>query len=123
MEEQTKGYVHSIETLGSVDGPGVRFVVFIHGVACVMNFAATRHTRNIGERKRIYCRCNFRPSRTLPRSYWETRRITISGGEPLLQIDFLIELFKGEERGIHQSATCGNHLAMMSLSFFSRLKS
>ena len=74
-----KGFVHSIESFGSVDGPGIRFLIFLQG--CPM-------------------RCQFCHN---PDS-WKTGvgGITVSGGEALMQIDFLIELFeKAHQRGIN----------------------
>ncbi|MDD7770677.1 pyruvate formate-lyase-activating protein [Suipraeoptans intestinalis] len=97
-----EGYVHSIETFGSVDGPGVRFVIFLSGCGFRCQYchnpdtwklhAGTRRTAEelIAQAKK------YRP-------YWgETGGITVSGGEPLLQIEFLTELFqKAKEEGIH----------------------
>ena len=48
MEEKTIGYVHSIETFGSVDGPGLRFVVFMQGCRMRCQFCHNPDTWNIG---------------------------------------------------------------------------
>ena len=98
----TKGYIHSIESFGSADGPGVRFLIFLSG--CNMR---CRFCHNVDTWKQS--RDDARTADELLdmaeryRSYWGKKGgITVSGGEPLLQIDFLLELFtKAKERGIH----------------------
>ncbi|WP_301359492.1 pyruvate formate-lyase-activating protein [Enterococcus spodopteracolus] len=123
MEEQTKGYVHSIETFGSVDGPGVRFVVFMQGCRMRCEFCHNPDTWNIGGGKE-YTADVILDQAERYRSYWGKQGgITISGGEPLLQIDFLIELFqKAKERGIHTTIdTCGKPFSHDE-PFFSRFE-
>lgn len=100
----TKGYIHSIETFGSVDGPGLRYIVFLKG--CRMRCAFC-HNADTWEMQTDDVRT---PDEILDhaeryRTYWgEDGGITVSGGEPLLQIDFLIELFqKAKQRNI---STC-----------------
>ena len=97
-----KGRVHSIETVGSVDGPGVRFVIFLQGCAMRCKFCHNADTWKLESDERrsadelIDQALRYRP-------YWgEEGGITVSGGEPLLQIDFVTELFqKAKEKGIH----------------------
>ena len=88
MENQ-KGYVHSLESFGSVDGPGVRYVIFLSG--CPMRCQFCHNPDELLEKALRY------------RNYWGDKGgITVSGGEPLMQIDFLTELFrKAKEKGIH----------------------
>lgn len=95
------GHIHSIETCGTVDGPGMRFVVFFKG--CPMRC--------------LYC---HNPDTWDPRGgeehtaedlleqfdslhhFYKNGGITATGGEPLMQIDFLIDLFeKAKAKGIH----------------------
>ena len=95
-----KGAVHSIETFGSVDGPGVRFVIFLKAVPCAANIAIIRIPGNAGSRIQTVSIAEKRAMRY--RSYWgKNGGITVSGGEPLLQIDFLLDLFQRLKRGKH----------------------
>ena len=93
MSEEKQGYVHSFETFGLVDGPGVRFVVFMQGcrMRCKYCHNPETWTQGVGERwsaEDVYRRASRY------RAYWgKTGGITVSGGEPLLQLDFLTELF------------------------------
>ncbi len=97
-----KGAIHSIETFGSVDGPGIRFIVFLKGckLRCKYCHNADTWDPNSEDMRTPDEILDFAERY---RSYWgEEGGITVSGGEPLLQIDFLIELFtKAKERGIN----------------------
>jgi pyruvate formate lyase activating enzyme len=97
-----KGAIHSIETFGSVDGPGIRFIVFLKGckLRCKYCHNADTWDPNSEDMRTPDELLDFAERY---RSYWgEEGGITVSGGEPLLQIDFLIELFKkAKERGIN----------------------
>lgn len=89
-----QGFIHSFETFGSVDGPGVRFVVFMQG--CSMR---CRYCHNPDSWK-IRAGEPFDVSQVVERalryrSYWGSEGgVTVSGGEALLQIDFVTELFE-----------------------------
>lgn len=97
-----KGAIHSIETFGSVDGPGIRFIVFLKGcdLRCKYCHNADTWDHNSNDMRTADEILDFAERY---RGYWgEDGGITVSGGEPLLQIDFLIELFtKAKERGIN----------------------
>lgn len=95
------GYIHSIETFGSVDGPGVRFIIFLKGCPMRCRFCHNPDTWSMNEARRMTAdELLDRASRF--RAYWgKEGGITVSGGEALLQIDFVTELFrKAHERGI-----------------------
>ena len=96
-----KGRIHSIETFGTVDGPGIRLVVFLQG--CPMRClychnpdtwgAAAEMERTAEEILELHER---------NKGYYKQGGITVSGGEAMLQIPFLIELFtKAKEKGVH----------------------
>lgn len=97
----TKGRIHSIESMGTVDGPGLRFVVFVQG--CPMRCAYchnpdtwSTHAGTLMDPEDILAQMEHN------RSFYKNGGITVTGGEPLLQIDFLIDLFTlAKERGIH----------------------
>lgn len=89
-----KGRVHSIESFGSADGPGVRFMVFLHGCPLRCQFCHNPDTWGSKKYEEMSADQILRQALRY-KNYWGTNGgITISGGEPLLQIDFLLELFK-----------------------------
>ena len=81
------GYIHSFESFGTVDGPGVRFVVFFQGCPC--HNPDTWNT-NIGVR---YSSEEIIEKITRNAPFYTTGGLTATGGEPMLQLDFLTELF------------------------------
>lgn len=100
--EECKGKIHSFETFGAADGPGVRFVVFMQGcnLRCQYCHNADTWDKNGGS--------VMTPSRVMEKamrysSYWgKNGGITLSGGEPLVQLDFAVELFRlCREKGIN----------------------
>ena len=106
----TKGYIHSLESFGSVDGQGVRYVIFLSGCAMRCKFCHNPDTWNM-QAGTPYTADELLEKALRYRSYWGSKGgITVSGGEPLLQIDFLLELFtKAKEKGVHTTLdTCGN---------------
>lgn len=96
------GRVHSTESFGSADGPGVRYLIFLQGCSMRCRYCHNVDTwaTNKGELKSAD---ELLDQAERYRSYWGREGgITVSGGEALLQIDFLIELFsKAHGRGIH----------------------
>ena len=99
-----QGLIHSTESFGSVDGPGVRFIIFTQGCNLRCRFCHNPDTWNSGDCKARRASAQELIKQALRyRSYWgKEGGITVSGGEPLLQIDFLIELFAEAKRnGIH----------------------
>ena len=106
----TKGYIHSLESFGSVDGPGIRYVIFTSGCAMRCQFC---HNPDTWNRKAgtPYTADELIDKALKYRAYWGSKGgITVSGGEPLLQIDFLLELFeRARQEGIHTALdTSGN---------------
>ena len=90
----TKGFVHSIESFGSVDGPGIRFLIFLQGCPMRCQFCHNPDTWQM-KTGTEYTADELLEKACRYRSYWGSKGgITVSGGEPLLQIDFLTELFR-----------------------------
>ncbi len=95
------GNIHSIETFGTVDGPGIRYVIFFQGCPLRCKYCHNPDTWQIQatNQKSVDDILNDYSSYE---AYLKDGGITCTGGEPLLQIDFVIELFKkAKERGIH----------------------
>lgn len=89
------GRIHSFETLGAVDGPGIRFILFMQGCSLRCKFCHNRDTWD----------CKGGTEYTVDEIFEKILKyknyfiasnggVTISGGEPLLQADFVIELLK-----------------------------
>lgn len=95
------GRVHSLESFGSVDGPGVRFVIFLQGCALRCQYCHNPETWGPGGREwdaEELFRHVWRY-----RNYWGKKGgITVSGGEPLLQMEFVTRLFTlARQKGVH----------------------
>ncbi len=87
------GYIHSKESFGTVDGPGIRYVLFMQGCPLRCIYCHNPDTWETGKGEKIT------PDEVLQefnknRSFYSKGGITVTGGEPLLQVDFLTELFK-----------------------------
>lgn len=98
------GRVHSLETFGSVDGPGVRFVVFLQGCNMRCKYCHNPETWNMGGEEWTAQKLFDRAWKY--HNYWgsdlKSGGITVSGGEPLLQLDFVTEFFKtAKNHGVH----------------------
>ena len=106
---EVKGYIHSTESFGSVDGPGVRFIIFVNGCPMRCQFCHNPDTWKMqdGEERTTD---ELLKTALRYRSYWKKEGgITVSGGEPLMQMDFMIDLFKkAKAEGVHTNIdTCG----------------
>lgn len=96
------GHIHSIETFGTVDGPGTRFVVFFKGCPMRCAYCHNPDTWKMtgGEERTVEEILDYYEQNK--EFYMNGGGLTATGGEPLVQIDFLIELFtKAKEKGIH----------------------
>lgn len=144
-KKQVLGYVHSTESFGAVDGPGIRFVVFLQGCKMRCKYCHNPETWNlvtdysklysdetsdaereelekkIEENTKLLKDKGVKIEARIPedllkqalryKPYWKNGGgITVSGGEALLQMDFLIEFFKlAKAEGIHTTIdTAGN---------------
>lgn len=95
------GYIHSLESFGTVDGPGVRFVVFFQGcpMRCLFCHNPDTWTSGKGDSMTVD---EILDEFERNRGFYTKGGITATGGEPLLQLPFLTELFKKtKEKGIH----------------------
>ncbi len=105
-----KARVHSLESFGSVDGPGVRYLIFLKGCRMRCQYCHNPDTwREEGGTE--YTAEELLAKALRYRPYWgKDGGITVSGGEPLLQMDFLIEFFtKCKAQGVHTTLdTAGN---------------
>lgn len=113
--ENVTGKIHSFESLGAVDGPGIRFVVFMQGCHLRCKYCQNRDTWDI----------NAGITYTVKEVIEKILRyknyiiasnggVTLSGGEPLLQQDFVIALFRELKR--HNISTCLDTSGMFSIT-------
>ena len=96
------GKIHSIETFGTIDGPGIRFVIFMQGCTLKCKYCHNRDTWDINEGTYISVGELFENILRYKPYIIKAGGFTASGGEPLLQPYFLISLFqKLKDAGIH----------------------
>lgn len=106
--------VHSIESFGTVDGPGIRFVLFLQGCHLQCKYCHNRDTWNMngGEYKSLDD--IFEKIMKYKNYIYPNGGVTVTGGEPLLQVKFLIKLFeKLKKENIH---TCIDTSGMVALT-------
>ena len=89
-----KGYIHSFQSLGTLDGPGVRFVVFLQGCNLRCGCCHNPDTWDMQHGKEVAVEEIVNKVTRYREYYKEEGGITMSGGEPLLQAKFVRELFK-----------------------------
>lgn len=126
MEANTKnlGLIHSTESFGSVDGPGVRFVMFMQG--CRMRCMYCHNPDTWFNNNGYWATADEMLSKAMRyKSYWGSNGgITVSGGEPLLQIDFLTEfLKKAKEKGINTALDTSGNPFTFEQPFFNKFNS
>jgi pyruvate formate lyase activating enzyme len=112
--EEIKGKIHSFESFGTVDGPGIRYVVFMQGCPLKCKFCHNRDTweQNKGEEYIVEEVVN-KIMRAKPFIVESNGGVTISGGEPLLQAKFLLELFKElKQNGFHTAIDTAGSLPL-----------
>ena len=88
-----EGRIHSFESLGAVDGPGVRFVVFMQGCSLKCKYCQNRDTWDLHGGTTYSVEELIKKILRYKNYIMPNGGVTISGGEPLLQAKFLIELF------------------------------
>ena len=107
-----EGYIHSLESFSTQDGPGVRYLIFFQGCRLRCKYCQNPDTWSLKEGRKVsveeliakILRC---------KSYFGPKGgVTISGGEPTLQLDFLLELLKRcQEEGINTAVDTSGYIA------------
>lgn len=96
-----EGFIHSKESFGTVDGPGIRYVIFMQGCPMRCLYCHNPDTWEIGAGQKITAE-EILAEYNKNISFYRNGGITVTGGEPLLQIDFITDLFKkAKEQNIH----------------------
>lgn len=105
-----KGKIHSFETFGTVDGPGTRFVIFFQGCPLRCKYCHNPDTWETTGGKE-YTTEEVVAEILKYNKYYRNGGVTVSGGEPLMQIDFVIELFqKLKQYNIHTAVDTSGFL-------------
>ncbi len=95
------GRVHSMDSFGTVDGPGIRFVVFMQGCHMRCRYCHNRDTWNLRQGGELLSHEEVL-ERILKVRNFLTGGVTVTGGEPLLQAEFVADLFRAlKNHGIH----------------------
>ncbi len=95
------GRIHSVESFGTLDGPGIRYVLFLKGCPMRCLYCHNPDTWDAAGGT-LMSADGVLAEYEKNRAFYQKGGITVSGGEPLLQTDFLIDLFrKAHARGIH----------------------
>ncbi len=117
------GYIHSTESFGAADGPGVRFIVFMQGCKMRCRYCHNPDTWATDGGQEMTADALLQRALRY-RSYWRNGGgITVSGGEPLLQIDFLAEfLKKAKGEGIHTVIDTAGNPFTREEPFFSKFQ-
>ena len=96
------GKIHSVQSLGTVDGPGVRYVIFLHGCNLRCKCCHNPDTWEMTAGSEISAKELIEKAERFREYFGESGGITVSGGEPLLQAEFVTEIFSlAREKGIN----------------------
>ncbi|TDX51810.1 pyruvate formate-lyase-activating protein [Orenia marismortui] len=108
----TKGWIHSVESLGTQDGPGIRYVIFTQGCPLRCKYCHNPDTWCMTDGQEIEVE-DLMDKILRCKSYIDKSNggVTISGGEPTLQVEFLSELLrKCQEEGIHTAVDTSGYV-------------
>lgn len=96
------GRIHSFESFGTVDGPGIRFVVFLQGCPLRCQYCHNPDTWDAAGGTEYSVEDVVTRALKYRKYFGDKGGVTVTGGEPLVQIEFVTELFKQlKEKGIH----------------------
>lgn len=110
------GRIHSVETCGTVDGPGVRFVVFMQGCPLRCLYCHNPDCRRLDDGKIVTVEQLIEEIKSY-RSYLRRGGVTVSGGEPLMQPDFVEELLRRcQKEGFHTTLDTSGYVLATSKS-------
>ncbi|MUV38959.1 [Formate-C-acetyltransferase]-activating enzyme [Lentibacillus sp. JNUCC-1] len=115
--------IHSVETCGTLDGPGLRYIVFMQGCPLRCQFCHNPDTWKMGDGRRVDLDEIIKDIETYKPFFKASNGgVTISGGEPLLQIKSVIYLFRElKKRGIHTAIDTAGGCFSNSPSFREQL--
>lgn len=95
------GYIHSIESCGTVDGPGIRYVIFMQGCPMRCKYCHNPDTWSFDDGREVTVK-EIMDGWESCKEFLGNGGITVTGGEPLMQIEFVTELFEeAKRRGVH----------------------
>ena len=106
------GNIHSIESCGTVDGPGIRFVVFMQGCPLRCQYCHNPDTWKIGDGKEMTVE-ELMAEVVKYKSYMQFSGggVTLTGGEPLMQLDFVYEVIQAcKKEGIHTAIDTSGYI-------------
>ncbi len=112
----SSGYIHSVVTGGTVDGPGMRFVIFTTGCPLRCLYCHNPDTRNMKD-GRLMKAADLVEEASRYKDFMARTGggVTVSGGEPLFQQDFVAEIFRlCKERGLHTALDTSGYLGKMT---------
>lgn len=102
FDKKNYARIHSYESFGTVDGPGIRFVIFMQGCHLQCKYCQNRDTWNTHAGKLVSLEELLKKIKKYVNYIKPTGGVTVTGGEPLLQAAFLVTLFqKLKELNIH----------------------
>lgn len=106
-----KGFIHSFESFGTKDGPGIRFVFFMQGCPLRCLYCHNPDTWNMNDKAHeMTPKEAFEEVRKV-KGFIKSGGVTVSGGEPLLQPDFILELFRlCKKEGLHTAVDTSGYL-------------
>lgn len=106
------GNIHSYESMGTVDGPGIRFVIFLQGCPLRCKFCHNPDTWNINEKKiEEKAEDVLKKIKRYKNFFGKKGGVTVTGGEPLIQSEFVLELFRlCKKEGIHTALDTSGYI-------------
>lgn len=106
-----EGYIHSFESFGTKDGPGIRFVLFLQGCPLRCLYCHNVDTWELKDKKYTMTADEIMKEILKVKGFIKSGGVTISGGEPLVQPDFVKEVFiKCRENGIHTALDTSGYI-------------